>query len=177
MIYIFILAIFTGVEVISRVPTVLHTPLMSGANAIHGIVLIGGVILLGMAGDNDALFALGFIAVDLRDLECGRRLCRDRPDVGNVQSQNAQQTRRRQMNRDTVPSSRLSDRVAALHLWTQAAELAAHGAVGQFRRRRWHGAGAARHVSVAGHGPLRLPSSSPSSSAPFPAGCWPSVSR
>ena len=55
MIYIFILAIFTGVEVISRVPTVLHTPLMSGANAIHGIVLIGGVILLGMAGDNTVL--------------------------------------------------------------------------------------------------------------------------
>jgi NAD(P) transhydrogenase subunit alpha len=68
MIYIFILAIFTGVEVISRVPTVLHTPLMSGANAIHGIVLIGGAILLGMAGDNDALFALGFIAVILGTL-------------------------------------------------------------------------------------------------------------
>jgi NAD(P) transhydrogenase subunit alpha len=63
MIYIFILAIFTGVEVISRVPTVLHTPLMSGANAIHGIVLIGGVILLGTAGDNNALVALGLIAV------------------------------------------------------------------------------------------------------------------
>jgi NAD(P) transhydrogenase subunit alpha len=63
MIYIFILAIFTGVEVISRVPTVLHTPLMSGANAIHGIVLIGGVILLGMAGDNKVLCVLGFIAV------------------------------------------------------------------------------------------------------------------
>ena len=68
MIYIFILAIFTGVEVISRVPTVLHTPLMSGANAIHGIVLIGGVILLGLAGDNDALFALGFFAVILGTL-------------------------------------------------------------------------------------------------------------
>jgi H+-translocating NAD(P) transhydrogenase subunit alpha len=68
MIYIFILAIFTGVEVISRVPTVLHTPLMSGANAIHGIVLIGGVILLGNAGDNDVLFALGFIAVILGTL-------------------------------------------------------------------------------------------------------------
>ena len=68
MIYIFILAIFTGVEVISRVPTVLHTPLMSGANAIHGIVLIGGVILLGMAEDNDALFVLGFIAVILGTL-------------------------------------------------------------------------------------------------------------
>ncbi len=68
MIYIFILAIFTGVEVISRVPTILHTPLMSGANAIHGIVLIGGVVLLGLAGDNDALFALGFIAVILGTL-------------------------------------------------------------------------------------------------------------
>jgi NAD(P) transhydrogenase subunit alpha len=68
MIYIFILAIFTGVEVISRVPTVLHTPLMSGANAIHGIVLIGGVILLGMAGDNNVLCVLGFIAVILGTL-------------------------------------------------------------------------------------------------------------
>jgi NAD(P) transhydrogenase subunit alpha len=63
MIYIFVLAIFTGVEVISRVPTVLHTPQMSGANAIHGIVLIGGVILLGTAEDNMVLLVLGFIAV------------------------------------------------------------------------------------------------------------------
>ena len=68
MIYIFILAIFTGVEVISRVPTVLHTPLMSGANAIHGIVLIGGVILLGLAGESKLLCALGFIAVILGTL-------------------------------------------------------------------------------------------------------------
>jgi len=68
MICIFILAIFTGVEVISRVPTVLHTPLMSGANAIHGIVLIGGVILLGMAGDSKVLCALGFVAVILGTL-------------------------------------------------------------------------------------------------------------
>lgn len=68
MIYIFILAIFTGVEVISRVPTVLHTPLMSGANAIHGIVLIGGIVLLGNAGDSKVLFVLGFIAVILGTL-------------------------------------------------------------------------------------------------------------
>jgi NAD(P) transhydrogenase subunit alpha len=68
MVYIFLLAIFTGVEVISRVPTVLHTPLMSGANAIHGIVLIGGVILLGEAGGNKALFVLGFVAVILGTL-------------------------------------------------------------------------------------------------------------
>jgi NAD(P) transhydrogenase subunit alpha len=65
MIYIFTLAIFTGVEVISRVPTVLHTPLMSGANAIHGVVLIGGVIVLGNAGSSATLGALGFIAVIL----------------------------------------------------------------------------------------------------------------
>jgi NAD(P) transhydrogenase subunit alpha len=65
MIYIFILAIFTGVEVISRVPTVLHTPLMSGANAIHGIVLIGGVIVLGQAGGSATLGVLGFLAVIL----------------------------------------------------------------------------------------------------------------
>jgi H+-translocating NAD(P) transhydrogenase subunit alpha len=68
MIYIFILAIFTGVEVISRVPAVLHTPLMSGANAIHGIVLIGGVILLGMAGESKLLGGLGFVAVILGTL-------------------------------------------------------------------------------------------------------------
>ena len=68
MIYIFALAIFTGIEVISRVPTVLHTPLMSGANAIHGIVLIGGVIVLGRAGENKILLTLGFIAVILGTL-------------------------------------------------------------------------------------------------------------
>ncbi len=68
MVYIFLLAIFTGVEVISRVPTVLHTPLMSGANAIHGIVLVGGVILLGLAGDDKVLMGLGFVAVILGTL-------------------------------------------------------------------------------------------------------------
>lgn len=68
MLYIFILAIFTGVEVISRVPTVLHTPLMSGANAIHGIVLIGGVIVLGNAGNSLTLCSLGFVAVILGTL-------------------------------------------------------------------------------------------------------------
>jgi NAD(P) transhydrogenase subunit alpha len=68
MIYIFLLAIFTGVEVISRVPTVLHTPLMSGANAIHGIVLVGGIILLGTAGDSKVLIGLGVVAVILGTL-------------------------------------------------------------------------------------------------------------
>ena len=68
MVYIFVLAIFAGLEVIGRVPAVLHTPLMSGANAIHGIVLIGGVYVLGSAGDDLVLMALGFVAVILGTL-------------------------------------------------------------------------------------------------------------
>ena len=48
-IYIVILMIFVGIEVIGRVPSVLHTPLMSGANAIHGVVIIGAIIVMGKA--------------------------------------------------------------------------------------------------------------------------------
>ena len=68
MVYIFMLAIFAGLEVIGRVPAVLHTPLMSGANAIHGIVLIGGVYVLGTAHDDPVLMLLGFVAVILGTL-------------------------------------------------------------------------------------------------------------
>ena len=49
MIYIVALMIFLGIEVIGRVPSVLHTPLMSGANAIHGVVIIGAIIVMGKA--------------------------------------------------------------------------------------------------------------------------------
>ena len=49
LIYIFILAIFIGVEIIKNIPAVLHTPLMSGANAISGVIIIGGIILVGHA--------------------------------------------------------------------------------------------------------------------------------
>ena len=61
-IYVFIMAIFVGFEVISRVPSVLHTPLMSGTNAIHGIVVLGAMLVAGSA-DTPILHALGFIAV------------------------------------------------------------------------------------------------------------------
>lgn len=65
-VYIVILSIFLGVEVISRVPSVLHTPLMSGANAIHGVVIIGAIIVMGEASeDNFLALALGFLAVIL----------------------------------------------------------------------------------------------------------------
>ena len=61
-IYVFIMAIFVGFEVISRVPSVLHTPLMSGTNAIHGIVVLGAFLVAGSA-DTPLLHVLGFIAV------------------------------------------------------------------------------------------------------------------
>ena len=59
---IFMLAAFVGFEVISKVPVVLHTPLMSGANAIHGIVLVGALLVLAGA-DTPLGMALGFVAV------------------------------------------------------------------------------------------------------------------
>jgi H+-translocating NAD(P) transhydrogenase subunit alpha len=62
--YIVILMIFVGIEVIGRVPSVLHTPLMSGANAIHGVVIIGAIIIMGRAETNNYLaLILGFLAV------------------------------------------------------------------------------------------------------------------
>ncbi|MEI6436034.1 MAG: NAD(P) transhydrogenase subunit alpha [Bacteroidota bacterium] len=66
-IFIIILSIFLGIEVISHVPSVLHTPLMSGANAIHGVVIIGAIIVMGHA-TNILSMALGFIAVILGTL-------------------------------------------------------------------------------------------------------------
>ncbi len=66
-IFIIILSIFLGIEVISHVPSVLHTPLMSGANAIHGVVIIGAIIVMGHAG-NLLSMILGFIAVVLGTL-------------------------------------------------------------------------------------------------------------
>ena len=65
-IYIVVLMVFLGIEVIGRVPSVLHTPLMSGANAIHGVVIIGAIIVMGKAAtDNYLAIALGFLAVIL----------------------------------------------------------------------------------------------------------------
>ena len=69
IIYIVILSIFLGIEVIGRVPSVLHTPLMSGANAIHGVVIIGAIIVMGKAEqDNYLALILGFLAVILGTL-------------------------------------------------------------------------------------------------------------
>jgi NAD(P) transhydrogenase subunit alpha len=63
-IFIILLSVFLGIEVISHVPSVLHTPLMSGANAIHGVVIIGAIIVMGHA-ENTLSMVLGFLAVIL----------------------------------------------------------------------------------------------------------------
>ncbi len=60
--YIFMLSAFTGYEVISRVPVILHTPLMSGSNFVHGIVLVGAMIIMGEA-EGALQLTIGFIAV------------------------------------------------------------------------------------------------------------------
>ena len=89
---IFALAIFVGIEVISKVPSMLHTPLMSGTNAIHGIVLVGGMLVAGSA-DSTLEQVLAFVAVVFgtinivggflvtdRMLEMFKRRPDDRPD-------------------------------------------------------------------------------------------------
>lgn len=69
MIYIIVLMIFVGVEVIGHVPAVLHTPLMSGANAIHGVVIIGAILVMLNTGmENIPALVLGFLAVVLGTL-------------------------------------------------------------------------------------------------------------
>jgi len=67
IIYMVILSVFLGIEVISHVPAILHTPLMSGANAIHGVVIIGAIIVMGHAETTGSMI-LGFLAVVLGTL-------------------------------------------------------------------------------------------------------------
>jgi H+-translocating NAD(P) transhydrogenase subunit alpha len=61
---IFILSVFVGIEVISKVSSTLHTPLMSGANAIHGVILLGAIIVTGST-DNNVALAVGLVAIVL----------------------------------------------------------------------------------------------------------------
>lgn len=64
---IFVLSVFTGIEVISKVSSILHTPLMSGANAIHGIILVGAILVTGTT-DSNAVLAVGLVAIVLATL-------------------------------------------------------------------------------------------------------------
>jgi NAD(P) transhydrogenase subunit alpha len=62
---VLVLAIFLGFEVISKVPTMLHTPLMSGTNAIHGIVIVGAMIVAGSPHQDGLIKVIGFVAMVL----------------------------------------------------------------------------------------------------------------
>jgi len=62
-VYVFVLAIFVGVELISKVPPTLHTPLMSGANAISGVVIVGAMVSAGISGELNTTTALGLAAM------------------------------------------------------------------------------------------------------------------
>ena len=64
---VLVLSIFVGIEIISKVPSILHTPLMSGSNAIHGVILVGSMLVLGAATTN-LEEVLGFLAVILATL-------------------------------------------------------------------------------------------------------------
>jgi NAD(P) transhydrogenase subunit alpha len=84
LIYLVILMAFLGVELIGHVPSVLHTPLMSGANAIHGVVIIGSIIVMGIADDTLSMI-LGFLAVVLGTLNVvGGFVVTLPPGVGHV---------------------------------------------------------------------------------------------
>ena len=80
---IFVLAILVGFEVISKVPATLHTPLMSGANSIHGIVLVGAM-LIAAAADNPLSATARVRGHGLRRRQRRRRLRRHRPDAPDV---------------------------------------------------------------------------------------------
>jgi NAD(P) transhydrogenase subunit alpha len=64
---VFVLSVFVGIEVISKVSSTLHTPLMSGANAIHGVILVGAMLVTG-AADSTLVVALGLLAVVLASI-------------------------------------------------------------------------------------------------------------
>ena len=64
---IFVLSVFVGIEVISKVSSTLHTPLMSGANAIHGIILLGAILVTGTS-DSNVVLAVGLVAIVLGTL-------------------------------------------------------------------------------------------------------------
>lgn len=69
MLYILVLATYLGMEVISKVPTVLHTPLMSGANAISGVVVIGAIYLIrNTASDNYLMLFIGMLGIALANV-------------------------------------------------------------------------------------------------------------
>ena len=85
LIYILILAIFIGIEVIKNIPAVLHTPLMSGANALSGVVIVGAILVMLHSNPNNYMaLSLGFVAVCIRNYKRNWGICRYEQNVTHV---------------------------------------------------------------------------------------------
>ena len=100
-----ILAAFLGFEVISKVPTLLHTPLMSGSNAIHGIVVVGAIIVASLPDQTGWVRIVALVAVALGTRQRRRRVRRHRPDAADVQAPRAAARRSRRNERAATGSS------------------------------------------------------------------------
>jgi len=120
LITVFVLAAFVGFEVISKVPSILHTPLMSGTNAIHGVILVGAMVVLG-TGHGPLELTLGFLAVVLATVNViggfvvtDRMLeffkSRDSPGSARTSTRSAE-TGRARASRRSSPSSGVSSEV------------------------------------------------------------------
>ena len=153
---IFVLAAFVGFEVISKVPTTLHTPLMSQTNAIHGIIMLGGLIVIGTAdGTLDKVIgtiAIAFGTINIvggfmvTDRMLGMFARKPKPDKADAPSPR----RERERTDDAVPLAAFSPdvglrhgvlhrRLLAVHLRRPAGHPSDHGAARQPDRRRGHG--------------------------------------
>ena len=136
---IFVLAVFVGIEVISKVSSTLHTPLMSGANAIHGVILVGAILVAGTA-DSTPILALSLVAVALAAINMvGGFVVTDRMLV--MFRPRRTELRRSWSDDPDLGPAGLSGRRRLLHRRAQGAVLAAYGAPRQPDRRRGRGAG------------------------------------
>ena len=154
------LAAFTGYEVISRVPVILHTPLMSGSNFVHGIVLVGAMVALGGA-DTPLEKIIGFIGVLLAAGNAvGGYVVTERM-LEMFKSERQTQQARPGGATDAVPvdaraldPGELFRHRRALHHGPQAHELAGHRAQRHPVGRRRHAGRDARHLALPGHAQL-----------------------
>ena len=151
--YIFMLAAFTGYEVIARVPVILHTPLMSGSNFVHGIVLVGAMVAMGRA-DTTLELTIAFVGVVLAagNAVGGYAVTERMLEMFKSSKGKALMGTHRRRHGD---SGELLRRGRAVHLRLEAHELAGHGAQRHRLGRRRHGRRDADHVPDAGHGQLR----------------------
>ena len=141
---IFVLSVFVGIEVISKVSSTLHTPLMSGANAIHGVILLGAIIVTGST-DNNVALVVGLIAIVLAAVNMvGGFVVTDRMLQMFVRKKPAAEAGRHSGGRRVIPdlgAAALPARRGLLHPRPQGAVLAEDRAQRQPDRRRRRGAG------------------------------------